>query len=126
MPTNIKYTDYQLERERIGGIASLDWRPSDTTHLWARGLYSKFTENEYRQRFRLDFATQAQRDNGTVTLTPDGLTGVSTVTEKRSDLRLEYKEKSVLVDRKSVGQGKSVAVRVDLGWCRVCKKKKKK
>src|SRR3546814_6254904 len=62
MPTNIKYTDYQLERERIGGIASLDWRPSDTTHLWARGLYSKFTENEYSQRFRLDFATQAQRD----------------------------------------------------------------
>src|SRR3546814_5030737 len=40
---------------------------------------------------------QAQRDNGTVTLTPDGLTGVSTVTEQRSDLRLEYKEKSVLV-----------------------------
>src|SRR3546814_16310316 len=93
MPTNIKYTDYQLERERIGGIASLDWRPSDTTHLWARGLYSKFTENEYRQRFRLDFATKAQRDNGTVTLTPDGLTGVSTVTEQRSGLRLEYKEK---------------------------------
>src|SRR3546814_14278320 len=63
MPTNIKYTDYQLERERIGGIASLDWRPSDTTHLWARGIYSKFTENEYRQRFRLHFPTQAQRDN---------------------------------------------------------------
>src|SRR3546814_6273423 len=40
---------------------------------------------------------RSQRDNGTVTLTPDGLTGVSTVTEQRSDLRLEYKEKSVLV-----------------------------
>lgn len=97
MPTNIKYTDYQLERERIGGIASLDWRVGDTTHLWVRGLYSKFTENEYRQRFRLDFATEAQREAGTVTLNPDGVSGVSTVTEQRSDLRLEYKEKSVLV-----------------------------
>lgn len=97
MPTNIKYTDYQLERERIGGVASFDWRASDTTRLWARGLYSKFTENEYRQRFRLDFATAAQREAGTVTLNPDGVSGVSTVTEQRSDLRLEYKEKSVLV-----------------------------
>jgi TonB-dependent receptor len=97
LPINIKYTDYQLERERIGGIASLDWRAGDTTHLWARGLYSKFTENEYRQRFRLDFATTAQRAAGTVTLNPDGVSGVSTVTEQRSDLRLEYKEKSVLV-----------------------------
>lgn len=97
LPVNIKYTDYRLKRERIGAIASLDWRMGGATHLWARGLYSKFTENEYRQRFRLDFATAAQRANGTVTLNPDGLTGVSTVTEQRSDLRLEYKEKSVLV-----------------------------
>src|SRR3546814_18732134 len=96
-PSTTLFRSYPLERERIGGIASLDWRPSDTTPLWARGLYSKFTENEYRPRFRLDFATQAQRDNGTVTLTPDGLTGVSKVNEQRSDLRLEYKEKSVLV-----------------------------
>lgn len=97
MPINIKYTDYQLERERIGGIASLDWRAGDRTHLWVRGLYSKFTENEYRQRYRLDFATPAQIAAGTVTLNPDGTTGVSTATEQRSDLRLEYKEKSVLV-----------------------------
>src|SRR3546814_17256679 len=95
MPTNIKYTDYQLERERIGGIASLDWRPSDTTHLWARGLYSKFTANEYRPRFRLEFATQAQRDNGTVTLTLDGLHGVTTGTEQRSARRHAYQEKSI-------------------------------
>lgn len=97
LPINIKYTDYQLERERIGGVGSFDWRPSDTTHLYIRGLYSRFTENEYRQRYRLDFATAAQRAAGTVTVNPDGLTGVSTVTEQRSDLRLEYKEKSVLV-----------------------------
>lgn len=97
LPTNIKYTDYRLERERIGGVASLDWRPSDTTQIYVRGLYSRFTEDEYRQRYRLDFATVAQRTAGTVTVNPDGVTGVSTVTEQRSDLRLEYKEKSVLV-----------------------------
>lgn len=96
MPTNIKFTDYELKRERIGAIASLDWRPSDSTELYLRGLYSKFSEDEYRQRYRLDFATVAQRNAGSVTLNPDGLTGVSTVTEQRSDLRLEQKEKSVL------------------------------
>lgn len=97
MPINNKFTDYQLERERIGAVGSLDWRIGDTTQLYVRGLYSKFTENEYRQRYRIDFATAAQRAAGTVTLNPDGVTGVSTVTEQRSDLRLEYKEKSVLV-----------------------------
>ncbi|MGF7146889.1 TonB-dependent receptor [Sphingomonas zeicaulis] len=96
-PINIKYNDYNLERERIGGIASFDWQATPSTRLYVRGLYSKFTENEYRQRYRLDFATAAQIAAGTVSFNPDGLTGVSRVTEQRSDLRLEYKEKSVLI-----------------------------
>ncbi|AHE54913.1 TonB-dependent receptor [Sphingomonas sanxanigenens] len=96
-PINIKYNDYNLERERIGGIASFDWQATPSTRLYVRGLYSRFTENEYRQRYRLDFATAAQIEAGTVSFNPDGLTGTSTVTEQRSDLRLEYKEKSVLI-----------------------------
>lgn len=97
LPINNKFSDYRLKRERIGGVASLDWRPGEGTEFYLRGMYSKFTEDEYRQRFRIDFATAAQRAAGTVTLNPDGVTGVSTVTEQRSDLRLEYKEKSVLI-----------------------------
>ncbi|MCB5424467.1 TonB-dependent receptor [Altererythrobacter sp. CC-YST694] len=87
VPTNIKYTDYRLKRERIGVSGSLDWR-SGATELFFRGVYSKFSEDEYRQRFRLDFSN--------ITWDANGLTGIASTSEQRSDLRLEYKEKSLL------------------------------
>lgn len=94
-PTNIKYTDYALQRERIGLAGSLDWRRGET-QLYVRGLYSRFTEDEYRQRYRLDFASQDALDSGDLVFDPNGVTGRSTDTEQRSDLRLEYKEKSIM------------------------------
>jgi TonB-dependent receptor len=99
LPINIKFTDYELERERIGAVASLDWRPDDTTEIYLRGLYSKFTEDEYRQRYRLDFSNATPDvllGNGRLIINADGVTGSSTQTDQRQDLRLEYKEKSVL------------------------------
>jgi TonB-dependent receptor len=96
LPTNIKYTTYDLERERIGLSGSLEFRPGDADRLYLRGVYSKFTEDEYRQRYRLDFATDSQLGAGTVTLNPDG-TGVSTGNERRQDLRLEQKDKTISV-----------------------------
>lgn len=95
MPTNIKHTDYSLKRERIGAAGSLDWRPNDDHEVYLRGIYSKFTEDEYRQRYRLDFATDALLP--TLTFDPGGTSGTQTGnTERRQDLRLEYKEKSIL------------------------------
>jgi TonB-dependent receptor len=44
----LQYRDYDVERERIGGSLSLDFRASDTTKLYARGLYSEFSDQEYR------------------------------------------------------------------------------
>lgn len=99
LPINLKVTDYELERERIGAIASLDWRSGNGDELYVRGLYSKFTEDEYRQRFRLDFSNatpDALIANGRLVLSADGLSGTSTQTDQRQDLRLEYKEKSIL------------------------------
>ncbi|MCW3837533.1 TonB-dependent receptor [Sphingomonas canadensis] len=107
LPTNIKYTDYSLHRERIGATGSLDWRPSDDHQFYVRGIWSKFTEDEYRQRYRLDFATAALVGTPAFTMNPDGLTGTVTGTanvgtgagtgpERRQDLRQEYKEKSIL------------------------------
>ena len=95
MPTNIKYTDYRLKRERLAFAGSLDWHGA-TTELYLRGIYSKFTEDEYRQRFRLDFASADDVADGSVLFNADGITGTSTATGQRSDLRLEYKEKSIL------------------------------
>ena len=96
LPINIKYTDYSLERERIGATGSFDFRPNENHQFYVRGIYSKFTEEEYRQRYRLDFATDATLNAGGITFDPDGETGTSTTSERRQDLRLEHKEKTVL------------------------------
>ncbi|MCR5877210.1 TonB-dependent receptor [Phenylobacterium sp. J367] len=91
LPTNIKYTNYRLKRERIGAAGTLEFRPTDDDRLYLRGLYSRFTEDEYRQRWRLDFAANLAN----VTLNSDGATGVARNVDARQDLRLEYKEKSI-------------------------------
>ena len=44
----IQYRDYDVERKRLGGSLSLDLRASDSTKLYARGLYSQFSDQEYR------------------------------------------------------------------------------
>ncbi len=89
VPINAKYTDYRLNRERIGATGSLDWR-SGNVELYLRGLYSKFTEDEYRQRFRL------QWDPDDIVFDADGVTATVTDVQQRNELRLEVKEKSVL------------------------------
>jgi TonB-dependent receptor len=117
LPTNIKFTEYSLERNRVGASGSFDWHPSDHQTFYVRGVYSKFIENEVRGRYRLDFATDALiglRPDGTIGANPafhlnaDGVTGSVTGTassqtgaagsgpERREDLRLDYKVKSVL------------------------------
>ncbi|HWI84897.1 MAG TPA: TonB-dependent receptor [Sphingomonas sp.] len=95
VPDNIKYTQYSLDRKRTGGTGSLDWHPSETQTFFIRGVYSKFTEDEIRPRYRLDFATAAIAMTPAFVLNPDGLTGTVTGTaaERREDLRLDYKSK---------------------------------
>lgn len=97
LPINIKFSEYEIKRERIGVTGSIDWRPGPT-QLWVRGLYSRFTEDEYRQRYRLDFADDAEEliAAGDLVLDAGGATGTSFDTGIRQDLRLEYKEKSIL------------------------------
>ncbi len=117
IPINIKYSEYRLDRERIGGTGSLDWR-GGTTSLHLRGIYSRFTEDEYRQRYRIDFATSDQREEGNVTLDPNGVTGFAAESGRRSDLRLEYKEKSVLAAMAG-GTTELSAVTLDYGIARI-------
>jgi TonB-dependent receptor len=95
VPDNIKYTEYSLDRKRIGATGSFDWHPSDRQTFYVRGVYSKFTEDEVRPRYRLDFATAAIAAKPAFVVNPDGLTGTVTGTaaERREDLRLDYKSK---------------------------------
>ena len=69
----VQYRDYDVERERISASLGFDLRPSDTTTLYARGLYSRFDDQEYRRRTIFDFGDAAVSGSGnTVTFsTPD-------------------------------------------------------
>ena len=101
VPTNIKYTEYNLARERIGAAGSFDWRPTDRQTFYVRGVYSKFIEDEVRGRYRLDFTStpftfNADGLTGTTAGTPSSATGAAgTGAERRQDLRLNYKVKSI-------------------------------
>ena len=61
----IQYRDYDVERERISASLSLDFRPSDSTTLFARGIFSQFDDQEFRRRLRLDFGDFDQVSGGT-------------------------------------------------------------
>ncbi len=48
--------DYEISREREGLAINLDFRLSEDTLLYSRYLYSKFGDQEYRNRFEYKFA----------------------------------------------------------------------
>lgn len=59
---DVEYRDYDVTRERMGGSLSIDFRASDTTTLYARGLYSQFDDTENRRR--LIFAIDPEPASG--------------------------------------------------------------
>jgi len=66
------------ERTRTGAVVNLDWRPNDDTKLYARVMYSKFDDDETRNRFRFFFPTalanysSLNEDGGTFTAGASG------------------------------------------------------
>lgn len=50
----LEYRDYDVERTRLGGSLSLDFRASDSTTLYARFLRSRFEDQEYRGRLAFE------------------------------------------------------------------------
>ena len=46
----VEYRDYDVERKRLGASLSFDWKATDTTTLFARGIYSQFDDTEQRGR----------------------------------------------------------------------------
>lgn len=62
-------------RTRTGAVANFDWRPSDGVKLYARFLYSKFDDDEIRNRFRFFFP--ADNNAADTTTLPPGYTALS-------------------------------------------------
>ena len=52
-PTNYIFYDYRIMRERIGGIANFEWRPSDDVRVYVRNIYNEFTDHEERDQFNI-------------------------------------------------------------------------
>nr|WP_320049958.1 TonB-dependent receptor [uncultured Desulfuromonas sp.] len=46
----IQYREYNLSRERLGLTTNLEYKPNDNNSYFLRGLYSSFTDHEYRHR----------------------------------------------------------------------------
>lgn len=62
---DVEYRDYDVRRERYGFTLGLDFRASDNTDLYVRGLYSKFDDTELRKR--LIFGMDEEPASGTDT-----------------------------------------------------------
>ncbi|WCP13773.1 Vitamin B12 transporter BtuB [Sphingobium sp. AntQ-1] len=52
----VEYRDYDVRRLRTGGSLSFDWQPAESTRLYARGIYNRFSDQEDRRRliFEMD------------------------------------------------------------------------
>jgi TonB-dependent receptor len=61
-PTNVRLFQYDIMRERIGGVLNLEWRPSDNVRLYVRNIFTEFTDKENRDQ--ADFETS----RGTLTV----------------------------------------------------------
>ncbi|HSL18304.1 MAG TPA: TonB-dependent receptor [Methylomirabilota bacterium] len=49
-PQEFETRDYNVNRERLGLVAALDWRPSDSSVYRVKGIYNDFADQEYRRR----------------------------------------------------------------------------
>ncbi|WP_342250860.1 TonB-dependent receptor [Sphingomonas sp. OTU376] len=100
----MEYRDYDVERQRFSSSLSLDFKPSDTTTLYARGLYSRFDDQEYRRR--LTFEMDESPTSATATgATFDSQDGEITVTRDLKD-RFERQEiKSITLGGETKANG---------------------
>jgi TonB-dependent receptor len=73
-PDEIQYRDYDVQRKRLGASLSLDFRPSETTELYTRGLYSRFADQEFRNRviFKFDEEPSSGSSTSATFLSDDG------------------------------------------------------
>lgn len=85
-PENAKNNIYSLERKRQSANAALEWRPTDASKYYVRAFYSKYDEDEVRQRYEHFFSRDITGLGPT--------TGISGTSNRREqDLRLEEKDK---------------------------------
>jgi TonB-dependent receptor len=70
----VEYRDYDVERDRTGVSLTLDFMATENTDLYARGMYSKFDDTEFRRRlvFEMDEAPSSGTNSSATFLSDDG------------------------------------------------------
>ncbi len=54
-PEELELRDYQIRRERLSGSLNLDFQATESTMLYLHGLYSDFSDQEFRSRVENKF-----------------------------------------------------------------------
>ena len=111
IPADFDDRDYNLVRERTGFVGNFDWRPSDAMQFYLRTQYSKFTDHETRDRFRLPIA-------GTITPTDATSGSFTKATGTRYVRRRDENDNTKTVSgggKFNVGTGK---LTIDAAWSR--------
>jgi TonB-dependent receptor len=70
VPKERRWYWYHNDRQRIGGSAKIEYRPTDETNYWFRGFYNKATDDEARQTDLMRFGGKGTVPNQAVN--PDG------------------------------------------------------
>ena len=72
-PGNLRLFEYDIERERIGINANLEYRPDDSTLWYFRSIFNEFTDEERRDQLDFDAARGDQTPlSSTVVQNEDG------------------------------------------------------
>lgn len=87
----VEYRDYDVDRKRINGSLSFDWRASDTTKIYLRGLYSQFDDQEFRNRLAFVFDGDPSASKGDTVTFVDSADRI----EVRRDLKDRFETQKI-------------------------------
>lgn len=92
VPLESQYRIYDVNRERLGANFNLDYRPSNSTELFFRTLYSRFTDAETRQRLIFIF------EDGTLENVANGVANYSDIEAGgfRKRVRFRTQDKDII------------------------------
>lgn len=71
-PENLRLFAYDIERERIGVNANLEYRPNDNTLWFLRSIFNEFTDEEAREQLDFDAARGTQTALSSTLVQNDG------------------------------------------------------
>ena len=123
VPQYFDLRDYHLTRTRQGYVGNFDWRPSNVVRFYVRALFSKFGDNEIRDRFRFNFP--APNGSGTSTVYTNQTDTTGTITAARGYRLVRHREEDDQTFNLSTGGsydfGRGGQLSTSLGYARAIK-----